>query len=310
MINHFMESFAGLPVFDVTEETAFTGLPDAASVAWRLRIDDYVEEFEPFEKLFADFLEHVDTARVQALIFGNWGPTYEVTSTRPLALLTDAAERFPNLRAFFFAEYLQEESEISWIMHGDITPLFKAFEGLEEVVVRGGSDLALEPLKAPALKSLRFEAGGLPGRVVRAVAASELPALESLELWLGIEDYGGTTVAADLAPVLSGERLPSLGFLGIQNSGIQDEIAAAVAVAPVVARLEALSLSMGSLTDVGAEALLSGQPLGHLARLDLHHHYMSDAMMARVVAALPGVEVNVDDQSDPEDEWRYVEVSE
>ncbi|ROO89378.1 hypothetical protein EDD29_7068 [Actinocorallia herbida] len=310
MINGFTESFAGLPVFDITEESEFTGLPDPASVAWRLRIDDYVEAFEPFETLFAGFLEHVDTARVRALIFGNWGPTYEVTSTRPLALLTDAAVRFPDLKAFFLGEYLQEESEISWIMHGDITTLFTAFEGLEEVVVRGGSDLALEPLKAPALKSLRFEAGGLPGRVVRAVAASELPALESLELWLGVDDYGGDTTVPDLAGILSGERLPSLRALGIQNSDFQDPIAAAVAGAPVVARLEALSLSMGSLTDTGAEALLSGQPLGHLARLDLHHHYMSTPMMARVVAALPGVAVDVADQNDAEDEWRFVEVSE
>ncbi|MDX6739865.1 STM4015 family protein [Actinocorallia sp. A-T 12471] len=310
MINQFAESFAGLPVFDFTEETELTGLPEPESVAWRLRIADYVEEFEPFQKLFASFLEHVDTARVGALLFGNWGPTYDVASNKPLGLLTDAAERFPNLRAFFFAEFLQEEAEISWIMHDDITPLFTTFGGLEEVVVRGGSGLSLEPLKAPSLKSLRFESGGLPGGVVRAVGASDFPALESLELWLGVEDYGGTSSVEDLAPILSGERLPALRELGLQNSAFQDRIAAAVAGAPIVARLEALSLSMGSLTDEGAEALLSGQPLGHLARLDLHHHYMSDAMMERIVKALPGVAVNVDDQNDPEDDWRYVEVAE
>ncbi|GAA4600549.1 hypothetical protein GCM10023195_00170 [Actinoallomurus liliacearum] len=37
-----------------------------------------------------------------------------------------------------------------------------------------------------------------------------------------------------------------------------------MASAPVVARLEVLDLSMGTLSDDGATALLSGQPLTHL----------------------------------------------
>ncbi|MFC7639817.1 hypothetical protein ACFQX6_01220 [Streptosporangium lutulentum] len=44
-----------------------------------------------------------------------------------------------------------------------------------------------------------------------------------------------------LEPILSGERLPTLKHLGLQDSEIQDEIASAVASAPVVARLESLS---------------------------------------------------------------------
>ena len=42
-----------------------------------------------------------------------------------------------------------------------------------------------------------------------------------------------------------------------------------------MARLKTLDLSMGVLSDVGAEALLAGQPLTHLRRLDLHHHFLS-----------------------------------
>jgi hypothetical protein len=63
--------------------------------------------------------------------------------------------------------------------------------------------------------------------------------------------------------------MPRLRHLALCNSVIGDEIAAAAAAAPVVARLEVLGLSMGTLGDAGAEALLGGQPLTHLTKLDL-----------------------------------------
>ncbi|WP_106401942.1 STM4015 family protein [Actinocorallia populi] len=304
----YVESFAGLPVFDFTPETGPEGLPGSAQVAWRVRLDDFIEDFAPFQELFSRFLESVDTASVTALIIGNWGATHEVSADRPLRLLTDEAERFPALKALFFGEWLQQETEISWIEQGDVTPLFTAFPGLETVVIRGGSGMALSPLTSSVLSELRLETGGLPGSVVRALGASGLPALRSLELWLGVDEYGGDTALADLGPLLSGERFPGLRHLGLQDAEIQDEIAAAVAGAPVVAQLESLSLSMGMLTDEGAEALLSGQPLSHLKHLDLHHHYLSDEMIERVRAALPGVDVDLGDKQ--RDEWRYVAVAE
>lgn len=44
----------------------------------------------------------------------------------------------------------------------------------------------------------------------------------------------------DLQPILDGKRLPALRPLGLGNSPIQDNIAAAVASAPVVTRLRTL----------------------------------------------------------------------
>nr|WP_034263025.1 hypothetical protein [Actinospica robiniae] len=82
------------------------------------------------------------------------------------------------------------------------------------------------------------------------------------------------------------------------------------------AMLETLDLSLGTLGDEGAASLLAGQPLTHLAKLDLHHHFMSDAMMQRLRAALPGVDLDLSEQEEPE-EWdddeppmRYIAVSE
>ena len=87
-------------------------------------------------------------------------------------------------------------------------------------------------------------------------------------------------------------------------------MAAAGAAAPVVARLAELDLSMGILSDVGAEALLAGQPLTHLRRLNLAHHYLSPAMAERLVAELPGVDVDVSDEQEDDDGERYVAVAE
>ncbi|WP_433473361.1 STM4015 family protein [Spirillospora sp. CA-142024] len=319
-----LEEYAGLPVATFNEDTGadeeeddgrgagadpVTGeeFPPAAEAAWF--VGTSFDE-EPFGDVFARFLQTIDTAEVTALIIGYWGASYDDGAADPVALLTEAAASFPKLRALFVGDITGEEAEISWIEHSDITPLFAGFPGLERLDVRGAQGLVLDPVKSDRLKVLRFESGGLPARIVRAVGASELPNLERLDLWLGEENYGGDTAVADLAPFLGGDRLPALRHLGLEDSEIQDEIAAAVAGAPVVARLESLSLAMGVLTDQGAEALLSGQPLTHLRKLDLHHHFLSDAMVERVRAALPGVEVDLDDQEKPDGDWHYIAVSE
>jgi hypothetical protein len=316
-INEHLTTFAGLRVCDFQHEhegdTArdhYSGEEEPGSpgeAAWR--VGSWFEG-PPFDDLFTAFLERVETAEVTHLIIGYWGAEYDDEAIDPVPLLAGAADRLPNLRALFLGDIVMEQSEISWIEQSDITPLFSAFPGLEHLGVRGGGGLALEPFRAPALRTLRFETGGLPAGVVRAVGAGELPVLEHLDLWLGTANYGGDATVDDLAPILGGERLPSLRHLGLEDSEIQDEVAAAVAGAPVVARLESLSLAMGALTDLGAESLLSGQPLTHLKRLDLHHHFLTDPVMERLRAALPEVEVDLGDQQRSDRDWRYVAVAE
>ncbi|HEY9331064.1 MAG TPA: STM4015 family protein [Streptomyces sp.] len=316
-------TFHGLPVFTLPAPVEGgaepAALPRADAVAWRL---DRAWEGPWFPALWKHFLDTVDTAGVRALLIGPWWE-HDYTSFAPVAELIAAdAGRFPALRALFLADVTSEECEVSWLEMSDVTGLVEAFPRMEELVVRGGGDpvpeeekLRLRPLRHEALKSLRFESGGLPGHVVRAVGACELPALERLELWFGATWYGGDATVEDMRPVLSGAGFPRLRHLGLQNSEIQDEIAAAVASAPVVAQLESLSLAMGTLSDTGALALLDGQPLTHLTSLDLHHHYLTDPVISRIreMCVREGVHVDLDeaDYWDPEDdEPRYVAVSE
>ncbi|MEV7773816.1 STM4015 family protein [Kitasatospora sp. NPDC086791] len=323
-VNDHIERFHGLPVLDFVEALEAAGeqhgpearrLPDAGSVAWRINLG-YDSE-ATFAERWQQFLDTVDTERVTAVVIGQWSPEEPDSFREPMEAVVAVADRLPALRALFVGDITYEQCEISWIQQCDITPLLTAFPQLAELVVRGASEdwdgkggLALQPLRHEALRALRFESGGLPGSVVRSVAGCDFPALERLEFWLGVDHYGGDTTMDDLAPFLDGARFPALRHLGLQNSAFEDDIAAAVAHAPVVARLESLSLAMGVLTDQGATALLEGQPLTHLRSLDLHHHYLSDELQQRLRRALPGVEIDLSGAGGPDERRRYVAVAE
>ncbi|MFD3687177.1 STM4015 family protein [Nocardiopsis sp. NPDC058631] len=317
--SHITE-YAGLPVVEFPpaavepvrfslpapeESAAAVAAPE--SVAWRLRIEQF-EVPEDFPAYFARFLAEVDTTRVRALIIGVWGGLdYEVSSTVPRDLLIRHASAFSSLRSLFFGEIVYEENEISWIHQCDLSPLAEAFPSLEELTVRGTGDphmgdgrLDLHLPEHTGLRTLTIQSGGLPGRVSRGVASSGLPALENLELWLGVEAYRGDTTPQDLVPVLSGKAFPELRYLGLRNTEGVDDWIPVLAEAPAVAALDVLDLSLGDLTDRGGEALVEAAPaFRHLRRLDLHHHYLSEEVRERVRSALPGVEVDLSDHRTP-----------
>lgn len=299
-----VESFAGLPVVDADGETA-PGSPD--SVAWRVRVG-WDTPPEAWKAALESLVERVGAEQVRALVVGDWGAAYERAA--PVAHLVSLAERLVNLRGLFLGEMVGEECEISWIQQADITPLLQAYPALEVLRVRGGTGLELSPIRHESLQELALESGGLPGKVVRAVGACDLPQLRELELWLGTSEYGGDATVTDLSGILAGDKLPQLRHLGLKNSAMADEVAQALATAPVVARLERLDLSMGTTSDAGVQALLTGQPLAHLRRLNLSHHYVSEELSTMLRGRLPGVKVDLSDRQTGGASRRYVAVSE
>ncbi|MEV1246633.1 STM4015 family protein [Nonomuraea sp. NPDC050022] len=304
-----LPSFYDLPVCDRED-----GEELPADAAWRVTgMSPYGESDAPsLREDLDDLLSRVDGTRIRAIVVGQWGPDYDSPADVAVEALTGVADRLPALEAVFLGDIVSEESELSWISQGDITPLLAAYPRLKRLDVRGSTGLRLQPIVHAGLEILRFECGGLPAGVVHAVGESSFPALRHLELWLGEENYSGDSGPGDWAGILAGSGLPALRHLGLQDSERQDEVAAAVAAAPIVVRLESLDLSMGVLTDEGAEALLSGQPLTHLRSLDLSHHWLSEPMMARLQAALPEVRLDLSDVQENEDDedWRYIAVSE
>ncbi|MFG1925726.1 STM4015 family protein [Cryptosporangium sp. NPDC048952] len=298
-INENVSTFAGLPV----REWPGDGEPVETSVAWRIS-----PGFDaPRGEFVRQLNELIGRHPVEALVIGDWGDCYE--NPAPIGDIVAAAPRLPELRALFLGEMTYEECEISWIQLGDVAPLLAAIPSLEVLRIRGSESLQLGTVRHETLRELAFESGGLPPQVVRDVGASDFPALRHLEVWLGTPNYGGDTSVEDLAGILSGERLPALRHLGLRNAEIADDVAAALAQAPVVPRLTTLDLSLGLLSDAGVTALLAGQSLTGLERLDLHHHLVSDEMLAQLAAALPGVVLDTED-SQLNERYRYVAVGE
>jgi hypothetical protein len=307
-IGDHITAFAGRPIVAFPLE----GPPpdDPAGVAWRIEDPDY-EGGEEFERRLAELAGQEWAGRITALVIGNWGGAYDAPP--PIDRIVAVAPQLASLDALFLGEMTFEECEISWINQDDVTPLLEAFPGLQTLSIRGTEGLFLKPVAHGALRSLTVESGGLPAEIVSSVCDCDFPQLRHLELWMGTDNYGGDATVEDLAPILAGNRFPALTSLGLRNAEIADMIAAALASAPVVARLEVLDLSMGMLSDTGASALLAGQPLTHLRKLDLHHHFISEPVQARLIAELgeAGVELDLSEGGDPEQlDERYIEVSE
>jgi predicted DNA-binding WGR domain protein len=267
---------------------------------------------EVFVALFKAFFKTKGIEKTQALVIGNWAPEEAEPVDPVITALVANAKKLKSLTALFIGDITSEENEISWIEQGDLSELWGAFPKLQTFAVRGGQNLSLGEVKHKSLKSLVVQTGGLSSEVVRQIAAADLPALEHLEIWFGTENYGGNSGVGDIAGILDGKRFPKLQTLALKNCEWADDLAAAVATSPILKRIKRLDLSMGTLSDAGADALAKNPAVGKLELIDIRHHYVSDEAVARLAAC--GVKVEAADRQEPnrddDEEHRYVAVSE
>ncbi len=263
-------------------------VPPPRTAAVRLALDwDQYEKGETMPDRLRKLAALPEAGEIEALVIGPWDFESSNDSSEIVSALARANGAFLRLAAIFLGDITFDEQEISWIQQSDVSPLLAAYPRLEELRVRGGTNLGLESPDHAALRRLAIETGGLSASMVRAVARADLPALRHLELWLGSDNYGGDASVDDLAPILAGARLPSLHTLGLRDSEIADEVAAAVARAPILSRIRVLDLSLGTLSDEGGAHLVASPAVAALEKLDLHHHYLSPGMQARLSALRP-----------------------
>lgn len=304
--------FAGKPVIEWEPGTLHN---DPGFNAYRIGIS-YKESDrgKSWEQKFNAFLAVPGSREVEALVVGMFDNLVEGPSGShaAVAALAAAADRLPSLRAIFLGDITGEENEISWIEQSDVSPLFNAYPQLEHFRVRGGNGLRFGTLRHERLKSLIIESGGLDASVVRDITSSHLPALEHLELWLGDEEYGANAEIVDLAPLFTGKLFPELSYLGLRDSELSDAIAVTVAHSAVIEKLRVLDLSLGTLSDNGAAALLSSPAAARLELLDIHHHFCSEEMIDKLREA--GIRVDSGDPQEADDDgdesYRYVAVGE
>lgn len=307
MISSNLDTFCGKTVVDIIFED---GIKDLDKNVYRLKLDyEALDSGEKMDDFIQNFAEAPFASKIEELIIGQWDYDSSHDSSIVVNKLVELKDTFKNLKALFIGDITYEEQEISWICQSDVSPILAAYPNLEFLQIRGGTDLGLSQLKHSNLKTLIIQTGGLPPNVINDISIAELPNLEKLEVWLGSDAYGFESKIEDFENIINGGKFPKLMYLGLKNSIIQDEIAIKIAQSPILDQLHTLDLSMGVLTDKGAQALLDSPKIKQLTHLNLNHHYMSDSMMEKLRGL--GISISMDDQEDVEDEDdRYVEVSE
>lgn len=309
-IHDNLDTFAGRSVVDFE---AGASLPDPATTAVRIGIV-YDGPVDYFPEAWAQFINTDGVQQTQALVIGNWASEEDGTapSHAAVTVMTASAGRLPNLKALFFGDITSEQNEISWIEQSDVSGFWKAFPNLEEVGIRGTNNLTLGRISHRKLRKLAIQTGGLPRSVLAACIEADTPELEHFEVWFGTDNYGGDCTPANLARLLDGSRFPKLATLALRNCEWADELAAVVARAPILARVKALDLSMGTLSDAGVERLIASPHVRKLQAIDISHHYASDLAVDRLRAL--GVPVTAANRQTPEEfdgeEHRFVAVSE
>ena len=185
-------------------------------------------------------------------------------------------------------------------IQGDYSRLWQALPGLKHLTIQGSTGLKLGNIEHAGLESLEIICGGLPMDVLKSIAQAKLPDLRKLVLYLGVDEYGFDGSVEEIEAALAEMHFPKLEYLGLLDSEMQDELVPVALACPLAKQLTTLDLSCGTLTDKGGALLLAGVvDLPKLQKLDLHHHFLSDEMMAKL-SALP-ITVDVSEQNTPDE---------
>ncbi|MDE5591085.1 MAG: STM4015 family protein [Acetatifactor sp.] len=262
--------------------------------------DEY-ESGKNAETMVKDILADPEFTGLDELIIGSWGSAYEDDCQPIIDAIARNADRFSHITKLFVGDMDFEECEVSWIMQGDYSRIWKAMPQLKELTIKGSMELTLGEIEHENLESLTIICGGLGADVIKEIEKAKLPGLKKLLLYIGVEDYGFDGDAGTIKELLANSDFPNLTYLGIADSEIQDELAQVVLECKYIRQIEVLDLSCGTLTDKGGNLLLEKLPgLSNIRKLDVHHHYLSDEMMEKIENL--SLEADVSEQEEAE-EW-------
>jgi len=206
------------------------------------------------------------------------------------------------------------EYEMSWTSLGDASGLWKSVPRLESLVIQsglGGSSADSTPdvlgtIDLPKLTHFEVITGGLAKQCAQSIANMKAPALKTLDVWFGDDNYGGDATVEEIAPILDGESFPKLERLGLMNASFTDDICARIGGSKILKQLKELSFRYGTMSDDGAKALASTASLSHLKVLDVSENILTEEGLK----ALEGTaaEVRAEEMKGPDS--RYVSLSE
>ncbi|MGB6299949.1 MAG: STM4015 family protein [Rivularia sp. (in: cyanobacteria)] len=286
------------------------GIEDPTNTAYALRWD-YDGDSPSIAQQITSISQDSQAGKLEALIIGLWDDVGD-SNSEVIDGLVDAKNQLTNLKAIFIGDIHYEESEISWIVQGDISPILRAYPQLEVLQVRGGEGLQFNPpVRHNNLQTLIVETGGLSSETVAQICNMNLPALEHLELWFGADEYDGNCSIENIKPIIEDLIFPDLNYLGLRNSQFADDIAEAVVNSPLIETISVLDLSLGNLSDKGAEYLLNCAAVNELDILNVSEACLSQVMideLSKLDCRLLAEKQQPAD--DPDDGFRYCAVTE
>jgi len=244
------------------------------------------------------FIESVRTGLSGFGSENTWQPTLAAILRSP---------RAAHLRELRFDNYNYDDCMMHWVDIGDLSALH-ALPRLESLHVRG-DNVTWGELALPRLRRLVRESCTLKRPEVAQICRSSWPALEHLELWFGMRDFGCSVQISDLEPILAATAMPRLGHLGIINCELVEQLIPVLAKSRLLPQLYSLELSMGTLGEQGATLLAHhAGAFRHLASLDLSSNLLEPAASERIAAALDNVVIGPQREfdGDPEEDYRYV----
>ncbi len=271
------------------------GITDTVNTAYAIRVADW--DLSPKNLISTEKLQILQrnplAHQIKALLIGFW-------YTKGLSLvdaLLNASEKLTNLKALCLENihdreyYLLENINISYIL--------LAYPNLEILKIRlsncitytyNGKRFGLEInfIRHKNLKALIIECEIIDFELIDEIFNLELPALEYFELW-SITNYNGSTYSRmgikELMQVFS-KIFPKLKYLGIRNckNNLEDlnHVPFGIVDSSIIENLVELDLSMGSIDDEGAAALLNCPSIKNLDTLDISDNYLSDEMVERL----------------------------
>ncbi len=199
--------------------------------------------------------------------------------------------------------------DISWTHLNTLEPVYARMPNLEHLEIILGH-MNLGTINLPNLRHFEVWTGGFNSDNMKSVVGAKWPKLETLLLRFGgSEDYGANCTVDDVLPLLDGKSIPNVKHLALANSPFIDRLIPHLAKSPLLKQLTTLDLSLGEMTDEGANAIVAhADAFKHLTQLNVHRNYLTDD----ACTALTGVVASTDigGQEDPGEDYRYCQIGE
>lgn len=257
------------------------------------------------EDLAQKILKDPKRPDLKHITLGDWGDGGEGESCQAVIdVFVENPDKFSHIESLFLGDMDYESCEVSWIIQGDYSKLWAALPNLKSITIKGSQELTLGDIKHDKLEKIEIICGGLGADVIESIAKGNLPNLNTLKLYLGVDNYGFDANVDDIKALLDKNKFPKLKYLGLMDSEIIDDLVPVILESNILPQLETLDLSYGTLSDQGGAILAeNGDKLAHLKMLNLEHHYMTEEMMAKI-KSLP-CKVDLSDPQDPDDDYKY-----